>query len=290
MPSRLIGHRLRVRLHDDRLECFLGSTPVLTLSRGRRPRGVLHGRLGYMADYRHVIHALRRKPQALLNLVYRDQLFPRAAFRRTWEALIAAGPPRIACRTMVGLLALAHEQACETELAAELETILEVGGMPDLADLRARVSRQPSELPSIVVALPTLAMYDALLGAEIVAVAACARWKSTPPGCRCCCTICGCPPSAGSGPRSPRAPTRRAGQRCGSFLRLPEMEIAERAKRRTDRHLAEIRLPPGKTLDGFDFSAVPMISKAHLMALAAGDTWLEKGSNLLLFGPPKAET
>ena len=25
-PSRLIGHRLRVRLYDDRLECFLGST------------------------------------------------------------------------------------------------------------------------------------------------------------------------------------------------------------------------------------------------------------------------
>ena len=30
VPSRLIGHRLRVRLYDDRLECFLGSTPVLT--------------------------------------------------------------------------------------------------------------------------------------------------------------------------------------------------------------------------------------------------------------------
>ncbi|MBV8574777.1 MAG: hypothetical protein JOZ58_07025 [Acetobacteraceae bacterium] len=53
---------------------------------------------------------------------------------------------------------------------------------------------------------------------------------------------------------------------------LAEMEIAERAKRRVDRHLAESRLPPGKTLDSFDFSVVPMISKAHFMALAAGDT------------------
>jgi DNA replication protein DnaC len=67
---------------------------------------------------------------------------------------------------------------------------------------------------------------------------------------------------------------------------LAEMEIAERARRRIERHLAEARLPPGKTLDSFDFSAVPMISKAHVMALAAGDTWLEKGSNMLLFGPP----
>ncbi len=29
-----------------------------------------------------------------------------------------------------------------------------------------------------------------------------------------------------------------------------------------------------------------MISKAHVMALASGDTWLSKGANLLLFGPP----
>ncbi len=34
-PSRLIGHRLRVHLFDDRLECFLGATPMMTLRRGR---------------------------------------------------------------------------------------------------------------------------------------------------------------------------------------------------------------------------------------------------------------
>ena len=40
VPSRLIGHRLRVRLYDDRLECLLGSTLVLTLRRGRIPKVV----------------------------------------------------------------------------------------------------------------------------------------------------------------------------------------------------------------------------------------------------------
>jgi hypothetical protein len=138
---------------------------VLTLPRGRRPRGALHGRVGYIADYRHVIHALRRKPQALLNLVYRDQLFPRAAFRRAWEALIAAGPPRHACRSMVALLALAHEQACEAELATELGAILDRGDLPDLAGLRAQFSPEPPELPPVAVTLPALAMYDVLLGA-----------------------------------------------------------------------------------------------------------------------------
>jgi len=69
---------------------------------------------------------------------------------------------------------------------------------------------------------------------------------------------------------------------------LAELELAERGRRRVERHLVEARLPPGKTLDNFDFSAVPMLSKARVMALAAGDTWLDKASNLLLFGPPGA--
>ena len=58
---------------------------------------------------------------------------------------------------------------------------------------------------------------------------------------------------------------------------LAEHEVAERGRRRIERHLAEARLPPGKTLDTFDFDAVPMVSKAQIMALAAGDSWLEKG-------------
>ena len=69
---------------------------------------------------------------------------------------------------------------------------------------------------------------------------------------------------------------------------LAEHEVAERGRRRIERHLAEARLPVGKTFDSFDFDAVPMISRAQLMALAAGDSWLEQGANLILFGPPGA--
>ncbi|MCW6512347.1 IS21-like element helper ATPase IstB [Lichenifustis flavocetrariae] len=67
---------------------------------------------------------------------------------------------------------------------------------------------------------------------------------------------------------------------------LAEHELAERDRRRMERHLTEARLPPGKSLDTFDFDAVPMVSKAQVMAVAAGDAWLSTGANLLLFGPP----
>lgn len=63
-------------------------------------------------------------------------------------------------------------------------------------------------------------------------------------------------------------------------------EMAERETRRLARARADSQLPAGKNLDQFDFSAVPSVSKAHVMALAEADSWLAQGHNLLAFGPP----
>jgi hypothetical protein len=166
VPSRLIGHRLRVRLYDDRLDCFLGASLVLTLRRGRiAPEQVAQGRRGHVIDYRHIIHALRRKPMALLNLVYRDQLFPRTAYRRTWERLIETGPPKSACKIMVALLVLAHERACEAELAAALDECLDAGVLPDPTALTERFAPVIAAAPEVIVTLPSLETYDALYAA-----------------------------------------------------------------------------------------------------------------------------
>ena len=67
---------------------------------------------------------------------------------------------------------------------------------------------------------------------------------------------------------------------------LAEHELEERSRRRIQRHMAEARLLAGKSLSNFDFNAVPTVSKARVMALAAGDTWLAQGSCCLVFGPP----
>lgn len=67
---------------------------------------------------------------------------------------------------------------------------------------------------------------------------------------------------------------------------LAEHEIAERDRRRLARHLAEAHLLPGKTLDSFDFDVVPMVSKAQVLAICAGDSWIDEGANLILIGGP----
>ena len=168
VSSRLIGHRLRVRLYDDRLECFLGSTPLTTLRRGRPHSS---GKHGHVVDYRHVIHALRRKPMALLNLVYREQLFPRRPYRRAFEALLAGGSEKQACRTMVGLLALAHDRACEAELANAIDAELDAGRLPNLDTLGRRFAPRPTAIPDVTVEVASLHLYDELSTVQLVGAA-----------------------------------------------------------------------------------------------------------------------
>jgi hypothetical protein len=164
VPSRLIGHRLRVRLYDDRLDLFIGGTALMTLARGRV---TTNGKHAHVVDYRHVIHALRRKPMALLNLVYRDKLFPRDAYRRTFDRLLEKLPEKSACRLMVDLLALAHDRGCEAELASILTDDLAANQLPDMAALRERFAPDPAALPEIIVHLTPLTAYEELLGDDM---------------------------------------------------------------------------------------------------------------------------
>ena len=159
VPSRLIRHRPRARLYDDRVELFVGGTRVLTLVRGRPGRD---GKHGHVIDYRHVIHALRRKPMALLNLVYRDQLWPRDAYRHMFDHLCERLSERAACKLMVELLSIAHERGCEAQLAALLTDDLAADRLPELKVLRERFAPDLASLPEVSVHLTPLTVYEAL--------------------------------------------------------------------------------------------------------------------------------
>lgn len=165
-PSRLIGHRLRVRLHDERLDVYLGASLQMTMPRGRaRP----NGKHGHVVDYRHVIHALKRKPMALMGLVYRDKLFPRQAHARAFDAMVAKLPARAACRNMVELLALAHDRACEAELGERISQDLDKGRLPDMKVLRALFMPDIAALPEITVSYAPLSLYDELATVGVAA-------------------------------------------------------------------------------------------------------------------------
>jgi hypothetical protein len=164
VPSRLIRHRLRAHLFDDRVELFVGGSRVLSLVRGRRGRD---GKRGHVVDYRHVIHALRRKPMALLNLVYRDQLWPRQAYRDMFDHLCEELSERGVCKLMVELLSIAHDRACEAQLAMLLTEDLAASRVPDLKALRTRFTPDLASLPEVTVQLTPLSLYEALNDAYV---------------------------------------------------------------------------------------------------------------------------
>lgn len=158
-PSQLIGHRVMVRLYAQHIECWLGGQCVHRRPRATPVAGQRHGR---DIDYRHLVAALQRKPGAFARAVLRDAVFPRPEYRQTWERLSARLSERDACRTMVGLLVLAAD-GHEAQLAAELEQLIELDQLPDLLALAQLLAPPATVVPEVVVHLPELAGYDALI-------------------------------------------------------------------------------------------------------------------------------
>lgn len=113
--------RKRFRAVHERVEC--GQQPVSgignAIQRGLSVQKVQEHHTpaqrfkGHVVHYRHVIHSLRRKPMALRNLVYRESLFPRQAYRLAFDSLLKARSEPAACRDTVALLCVTREPACE---------------------------------------------------------------------------------------------------------------------------------------------------------------------------------
>ncbi len=157
VPSRLIGHRLVVRIFDDRLEFFAGSRAVHSSVR-------MHGtRRARQVDYRLCIAALIQKPGAFARLIYRDDLHPSPVYAQTWQRLREQVGEHAACRTYVRLLHLAHHHACESALGIRLAELLASGVLPDAEALRsAFATPAPAAVPILQFRTADPAGYDAL--------------------------------------------------------------------------------------------------------------------------------
>jgi hypothetical protein len=149
-----------VREYAEHIEGWLGGVCVLRSPRGKKSAD---SRWGKMIDYRHLVEALRRKPAALARWVHRDAAFPRTVYRQTWERLAASRPEREACRTMVGLLVLAAK-GHEAQLAGELEQLIEIDALPELDAITTLLAPPPTAIPSVVVKLPDLKVFDQMVG------------------------------------------------------------------------------------------------------------------------------
>ncbi len=144
VPSRLIGERLCLRLYDDRLACYLGSTHVATLQR-LHPKGSQRAR---QIDYRHLIASLARKPMAFYHAELRDDILPNDQWRQLWRQCNQLIAPRQACYLMVGALELSATHDNESAVATALEVLLDNESEPSLLLLQKRLGLASTELPA----------------------------------------------------------------------------------------------------------------------------------------------
>jgi hypothetical protein len=159
VPSRLIGSRLLVRVHAEKLEVYRGTSHLFSMPR-------LLGRGQHHIDYRHVVWSLVRKPGAFAHYRYRDDLFPSLVFRRAYDALRAQVPDR-ADRHYVRLLHLAASTS-ESDVEAALALLLEQRVVPTF-DVVRDLTRPPAAQPIPQLSQPVLdlSVYDRLLSREV---------------------------------------------------------------------------------------------------------------------------
>ena len=161
LPSRLIGHRVRVRVHANHLEVRYRGALV---AQPERVRG--EGLEGI--DYRHVIHSLIRKPGAFRRYVYREAMFPSLVLRRAYDALNERSEKWADLEYIRILHLAATTMQCEGEAA--LDAMLQAGEVPESDAVKARVGAWHSPAcPQVQVPTPNLDTYDELLTGEEVA-------------------------------------------------------------------------------------------------------------------------
>lgn len=155
--SRLIGEQVEVRIYADHLEVWYAQRQMEVLPR-------LRGSQKHFINYRHVIDWLVRKPGALENYRYRDDLFPTSRFRMAYDSLRERHAPSVAARQYLQILQWA---ARENEAAVDnaLRTLLDAGQTVE-ADQVERLLFQGDPVPcvtEVTVEEPDLTCFDSLL-------------------------------------------------------------------------------------------------------------------------------
>ena len=159
VPSRLMGERVRVQVHENRLEVFLDKHYQESIER-------LLGRHGHRINYRHIIWSLVQKPHAFARYRYREDLFPSLSFRKAYDALHAALGQRKADIEYLRILHLAAS-TLEAEVQTALDLLLGEGVLKGVEQVKALVAPSKPEVPELSAPVVDLESYDALLGREV---------------------------------------------------------------------------------------------------------------------------
>ncbi|UCE51322.1 MAG: IS21 family transposase [Desulfobacterales bacterium] len=157
VDSRLIGERIGVHLFMEHLEIWYGQKKIDTLPR-------LRGEGKHRINYRHIIDSLVRKPGALENYRYRDDLFPTSRFRIAYDDLKQRHSQSIAAKQYLNILHLAgreNETAVDDVLRMMIDKNMSI--CDEQVEALVRCSQPVAVATKVRIPAVDLTCYDRLL-------------------------------------------------------------------------------------------------------------------------------
>jgi hypothetical protein len=159
VPTRLIGHTLRVEYYESQLKVYLGREHLFDLPRLRGDRGGL-------VDFRHVIVQLLRKPGAFAHYRHRQALYPSTVYRTAYDRLVSDHGDRQGTIEYLQVLKVAAEVSVE-DVEPVVGRLLEQKGKWWARQVREALVPHASRVIELAALTPSLEAYDTLLEREV---------------------------------------------------------------------------------------------------------------------------
>lgn len=164
VPSRLVGYTVTLHIFQKVIVGYIGSNQAFQLER----KYISECSNRYIIDYRHVIHALVRKPKAFRSCKYRDSLLPSYDFKQIWLHLNKRYDIDTADRIILRLLKLSCDYDCETKLTKLCINLIDKNKHINIESLESQFNCTNPILPATNWNQHSLKGYDNLLKVNVI--------------------------------------------------------------------------------------------------------------------------
>jgi hypothetical protein len=164
VPSRLVGYTVTLHISQKMIIGYIGSNQAFKLER----KYISECNNRYIIDYKHVIHALVRKPKAFRSCKYRDSLLPNYDFKQIWLHLNQKYDSDSADRIILRLLKLSYYHDCETKLTKLCIKLISENKQINIESIESQFNTSNPILPSTNWKQHSLKGYDNLLKVNVI--------------------------------------------------------------------------------------------------------------------------
>lgn len=159
MPSRLSGHVLTTHVYQNKIDCYLGSSVVASLER----KYSTEQKSRYVIDYRHVIHALIKKPRAFRFCKYRDEILPNSTYKDIWDYLDSTESRDVAPKMMLRILKLASDYNCEYVIGQRISDMIAENNQIDIKQIECEFNGANPHIPTVNCMQHSIEQYDSYI-------------------------------------------------------------------------------------------------------------------------------